>query len=184
MKELFVCRAYRPRAWVAAAFSSRTPVRTLKFRMRLLSVSSSSSDETLPIPLSRSSLSPSESAGSNAVPSSKLQEANASGTIRDKYFTTQRQEEKNTQQFRVFHSKQNHCQPFRLIPTSQKHRVDSKIGICKNTSSSCSPKLQNLNTTRSEKRSKNFHYRSQSLFQNLCNVAEEPMAVFSQFTKV
>ncbi len=120
MKELFVCRAYRPRAWVAAAFSSRTPVRTLKFRIRLLSVSSSSSDETLPIPLSRSSLSLSESAGSNAVPSSKLQEANASGTTRDKYFTTQRQEEKSTQQFRVFHSKQNHCQPFRLIPTSSK----------------------------------------------------------------
>jgi hypothetical protein len=66
----------------------------------------------------------------------------------------------------------------------QKHRVDSKIGICKNTSSSCSPKLQNPNTTRSEKRSKNFHYRSQSFFQNLCNIAEEPMAVFSQFTKV
>jgi len=65
-----------------------------------------------------------------------------------------------------------------------KHRVDSKMGICKNTSSSYSPKLQNQITTRSEKRSKNFHYRSQSLFQNLCNIAEEPMAVFSQFTKV
>ena len=84
MKALLVCRANRPRACVAAAFSSRTPVRTLKFRTLLLSVSSSSSEERPPIAPPRLS-SPSESANSNAVPSSRLHDCSARCTKRGKY---------------------------------------------------------------------------------------------------